>query len=161
MKFTTIFGELIDTPCVGCIVADNSKFKEGRIFQTQLWDISQDFEIPYPGMIVISPLRHVSNYMDLSDEELHELHQLTIICKKAIMDIFNCQKIAYMFYEKPNGHVHFVIIPLHGLVEINDKYAVLSELFAKAPSLLKDEQNIQRVLKTIHDLKVYFQNIIL
>lgn len=34
MKFTTIFGELIDTPCVGCIVADNSKFKEGRIFQT-------------------------------------------------------------------------------------------------------------------------------
>lgn len=112
-------------------------------------------------MIVISPLRHVSNYMDLSDEELHELHQLTVICKKAIMDIFNCQKIAYMFYEKPNGHVHFVIIPLHGLVEINDKYAVLSELFAKAPSLLKDEQNIQRVLKTIHDLKVYFQNIIL
>lgn len=161
MKFTTIFGELIDTPCVGCVVTDNSKFKEGRIFQTKLWDVSQDFEIPYPGMIVISPLRHVSDYMDLSDEELQELHQLTIHCKKAIMDIFDCPKIAYMFYEKPNGHVHFVIIPLHGLVEINDKYAVLSELFAKAPALLNDKQNMQRVVKTIDDLKTYFQNVVL
>ncbi len=161
MKFTTIFGELIDTPCVGCIVADKSKFKEGRIFQTKLWDISQDFEIPYPGMIVISPLRHVSNYMDLSNEELQELYQLTVFCKKAITDIFNCQKIAYMFYEKPNGHVHFVIIPLHGLVEINDKYAVLSELFAKAPFLLKNEQNMQHVIKAIDYLRTYFQNIVL
>lgn len=161
MKFTTIFGEQIDTPCVGCVVADNSKFKEGRIFQTKLWDVSQDFEIPYPGMIVIPPMRHVSDYMNLSDKELHELHQLTVFCKKAITDIFNCQKIAYMFYEKPNGHIHFVIIPLHGLVEINDKYAVLSELFAKAPSLLKDEQNMQCVIKVIDDLRTYFQNIVL
>ncbi len=161
MKFTTIFGDVIDTPCIGCVVMDNSKFKEGRIFQTKLWDVSQDFEIPYPGMIVISPMRHVSNYMDLSDEEMHELHQLTIFCKKACMDIFDCQKLAYMFYEKPNGHVHFVIIPLHGLVEINDKYAVLSELFSKAPTLLNDKQNMQRVVTAIDNLRTYFQNITL
>lgn len=161
MKFTTIFGDVIDTPCIGCVVMDNSKFKEGRIFQTKLWDVSQDFEIPYPGMIVISPMRHVSNYMDLSDEEMHELHQLTIFCKKAFMDIFDCQKLAYMFYEKPNGHVHFVIIPLHGLVEINDKYAVLSELFSKAPTLLNDKQNMQRVVTAIDNLRTYFQNITL
>lgn len=161
MKFKTIFGEVIDTPCVGCVVNDNSKFNEGRIFQTKLWDISQDFEIPYPGMIVISPMRHVSNYIDLSEEELHELQQLIILCKKAIVNIFNCPKVAYMFYDKPNGHIHFVIIPLHGLVEINDKYAVLSELFAKAPDLLKDKQNMQRVVKAIDDLKTYFQNITL
>lgn len=82
-------------------------------------------------MIVISPMRHVSNYMDLTPEELNELRELTVHAKKAIVKIFNCSKIAYMFYEKPNGHVHFVIIPLHGLVKIEDKYSVLGELIKK------------------------------
>ena len=159
MQFTTIFGELIDTPCAGCVVADNSKFKQGRIFQTKLWDVSQDFEIPYPGMIVISPMRHVSNYMDLDTQEVQELHQLLVHAKKALSLIFNCQKFAYLFYEKTDGHIHFVIIPLHGLVEIDDKYAVLSELFRKAPILLCDEKNMNNVFQTIDDLRKYFQEI--
>lgn len=54
MKFTTVFGEEIETDCAGCVVMDDSKFKEGRIYQSKLWDVSQDFETPYPGMIVIS-----------------------------------------------------------------------------------------------------------
>ncbi len=159
MQFTTIFGELIDTPCAGCVVADNSKFKQGRIFQTKLWDVSQDFEIPYPGMIVISPMRHVSNYMDLDTQEVQELHQLLVHAKKTLSLIFNCQKFAYLFYEKTDGHIHFVIIPLHGLVEIDDKYAVLSELFRKAPILLRDEKNMNNVFQTIDDLRKYFQEI--
>ena len=48
MEFTTIFDEKINTSCAGCVVVDNSKFKDGRIYQSNLWDISQDFEIAYP-----------------------------------------------------------------------------------------------------------------
>ncbi len=159
MQFTTVFGEFIDTPCAGCVVMDETKFKEGRIYQTKLWDLSQDFETPYPGMVVISPMRHVSNYMDLAEEELKELHLLTIHCKKAISAIFDCQKVAYMFYEKPNGHVHFVIIPLHGLVHVEDKYSVLGELIAKTPQLRDDKENMQKVVKAIDSLREYFKNI--
>ena len=159
MKITTIFDEEIDTPCAGCIVTDNSKFKEGRIYQTKLWDISQDFEIAYPGMIVLSPMRHVSNYMDLTEPEIQELNILLSHCKKAISEIFNSQNIAYMFYEKPNGHIHFVIIPLHGLVEIKDKYSVLGELMAKSEELKNNKTNMDQVTNTIQKLKNYFQNI--
>lgn len=159
MKFTTVFSEEIEVPCAGCVVMDSSKFREGRIYQSKLWDLSQDFETPYPGMVVISPMRHVSNYMDLTEEELKELHEITIHCKKAILKIFNCEKMAYMFYEKPNGHVHFVIIPLHGLVEIKDKYSVLGELIVKTPELLKDKDNLQRVIKAIDDFREYFNSI--
>lgn len=159
MKFTTIFGEVIDTPCAGCVVADATKFKQGRIFQTKLWDLSQDFEIPYPGMVVLSPMRHASNYMDLNDEELTELRQLMILVKKAVLKIFGCPKLAYMFYEKPDGHIHFVIIPLHGLVEIKDKYSVLGELMRQAPVLLKDKENMKHVFRAIDDFKKYFEKI--
>ncbi len=159
MKFTTIFGEVIDTPCAGCVVADATKFKQGRIFQTKLWDLSQDFEIPYPGMVVLSPMRHASNYMDLNDEELKELRQLMILVKKAVLKIFGCPKLAYMFYEKPDGHIHFVVIPLHGLVEIKDKYSVLGEVMSQTPMLLKDKENMERVFRAIDDFKKYFEKI--
>ena len=159
MQLTTIFNEEIETPCAGCIVLDNTKFKEGRIYQTKLWDISQDFEIAYPGMIVLSPLRHVSNYSELTSQEIQELNTLLIHSKKAIVKIFNCEKLAYTFYEKPNGHIHFVIIPLHGLVEIRDKYSVLGELIAKSEELKNNKDNMLNVNKAIKQLRTYFQNL--
>lgn len=159
MKFTTIFNEEINTPCAGCIVTDNTKFEDGRIYQSSLWDMSQDFEIAYPGMIVISPLRHVSNYMDLTKNELQELNTLLSHCKKAIIKIFNCEKVAYMFYEKPDGHIHFVIIPLHNLVKINNKYAVLAELMTKAEELKNNKANMDKVTEAIKKFRDYFKSI--
>lgn len=159
MKLTTIFNEEIETPCAGCIVTDKTKFVAGRIYQSNLWDISQDFEIAYPGMIVISPLRHVSAYTDLTPAELHELNILLVHCKKAIAEIFNCEKIVYMFYEKPGGHIHFVVIPLHHLVTIEDKYSVLGELMRKAKELKNDKATMAKVTEAIGKYKDYFQNI--
>lgn len=159
MKFTTIFNEEINTPCAGCIVTDNTKFEDGRIYQSSLWDISQDFEIAYPGMIVISPLRHVSNYMDLTKDEVLELNTLLSHCKKAIIKIFNCEKVAYTFYEKPNGHIHFVIIPLHNLIKINNKYAVLEELMTKSEDLKNNKANMAKVTETIKKFRNYFKSI--
>lgn len=159
MKFKTIFNEEINTLCAGCVVMDNTKFKAGRIYQSKLWDLSQDFEIAYPGMVVLSPMRHVSNYMDLTDEELKELHVLTIHSKKAIQKIFDCEKMAYMFYEKPNSHVHFVIIPLHGWIEVKDKYSVLGELMSMAEKLREDKVNMAKVVEVIDALREYFKKV--
>lgn len=57
MKYTTVFGEEIETSCIGCTVANNKQFMKGRIYRTKLWNLAQDFEIAYPGMIILSPLR--------------------------------------------------------------------------------------------------------
>lgn len=159
MKFTTIFDEKINTSCAGCVVVDNSKFKDGRIYQSNLWDISQDFEIAYPGMIVLSLLRHVSDYMDLTENELKELNILLSYCKKIIVKIFNCKKVAYTFYEKPNGHIHFVIIPFHGLIKIKDKYSALRELMNKAQMLKKNKKNMKNVVEVIEKFRIFFEKL--
>lgn len=97
--------------------------------------------------------------MDLTQKELKELHLLTVHFKKAVLEIFGCQNMAYMFYEKPGGHVHFVLIPLHGLVDISDKHAVLAELIAKTPHLKADKENMRRVIDAISRLRQYFSGI--
>lgn len=159
MQLKTIFNEELNVSCAGCVVMDNSKFKDGRIYQSKFWDLSQDFEIAYPGMVVISPMRHVSNYIDLTEEEIEELHLLTKHCKKALSEIFNCSKFANMFYEKPNGHIHFVIIPMHGLIKIENKYAVLAELMSKISELRQDKNNMKAVVDTINKLRKYFSSL--
>ena len=156
MQFETVFSETINAECVGCVVSDNTKFVQGRIYQSKLCDLSQDFEIAYPGMVVISPLRHVSNYIDLTEDEHFELNKLIIKAKEAILKIYNCTKVAYMFYEKPNGHVHFVIIPMHGLVEIKDKYSILRELMDKIPELKADKNNMKLVVEGIEKFREFF-----
>ena len=159
MKYITVFGEELKIDCIGCTVAQKAQFTEGRIHQTKLWNLAQDFEIAYPGMIILSPLRHVCNFTDLTPDEQQELNMLLSHCKKAIMKIFNCEKVAYMFYEKPSGHIHFIVIPLHGLVEIKNKYAVLAELMDKMEMLRNDKENIAQVVSTISKLRAYFKDI--
>ena len=159
MKYTTVFGEEIETSCIGCTVANNKQFMKGRIYRTKLWNLAQDFEIAYPGMIILSPLRHVSNYIDLTLDEQQELNVLLSHCKKAIINIFNCKKVAYAFYEKPDGHIHFIVIPLHNLVDIGDKYSVLGELMTKAEMLRNNKENMVRVVDAISKLKNYFNNL--
>ena len=157
MKFTTIFNEEIEVPCAGCVVMDETKFKQGRIYQTKLFDISQDFEIALPGMMVISPMRHVSNFADLTDEERAELNVLTIKCKQALSELWSIKQLSYQFYEKPDGHVHFVIIPLWDWFEYKNKYGILAELMEQIPALRKDEKNMQQVVEYINKLKKWFE----
>lgn len=65
-----------------------------------------------------------------------------------------------MFYEKPNGHIHFVIIPLHNMIEIKDRYSVLGELMSKTKELRNDQKNMNRVTETIKKFREYFQSIV-
>lgn len=158
MKVKTIFNEEIDTPCADCVVMDNTKFREGRIYQSKLWDLIQDSEIAYPGMVVLSPIRHVSNHMDLTGNEIKEPNVLMAHCKKAIPQIFDREKIACMFYEKPNGHIHFVVIPLHGLVKVKNKHSVLGKLMARAKELRGNKENIVKVINAINQFRNYFKS---
>lgn len=156
MKFKTIFNEELDVDCVGCIVNNAKLFKNGRIFQTELFDISQDFELAVPGMMVISPLRHIPNIEVLNDEELAELGLLQVYCKRALLDLWECENVVYQLYEKPGCHIHLVIIPLWKTLNIRNKYAVLAELMERKDELLNNEANMIEVTDHILALRKWF-----
>lgn len=156
MILNTIFGEKIEIDCVGCVVSDNSLFSQGRIFQTELFDISQDFELAIPGMMVISPLRHIPNIEVLTDDELAELGLLQVYCKRALLDLWECENVVYQLYEKPGCHIHLVIIPLWKSLKIKNKYAVLAELMARTDEFKADAENMKKVKEYILALKNWF-----
>ena len=156
MKLTTFWGEELNSDCIGCYVGNKSNFQQGRICQTKFWNLGQDIEIAYPGMLVFSPLRHIFSFDDLTPEEFQEWQQLMIKSKQAIREIFGCEKVAYAFYESSNLHIHFIIIPLHGEVMVKDKYSIIRELMDRADELRENQQNLKRVFEVIEKMRNYF-----
>ena len=76
--------------------------------------------------------------------------------KQVIREIFGCEKVAYAFYESANLHIHFIIIPLHGEVKVQDKYAIIRELMDRADELRENQQNLKRVFEVIEKMRNYF-----
>lgn len=155
-KFETIFGEELDVDCMGCVVADASKFKQGRIFQTELFDISQDFELAVPGMMVISPMRHINMIESLTEDEVAELGLLTIECKRALVDLWEQEKVFYCLYEDGHQHIHLVIVPLWKDLKIKNRYAAVAELSERKNELKSDVDNMRQVTEYIEKLREWF-----
>lgn len=141
---------------MGCVAADNSKFKQGRIFQTELFDISQDFELAVPGMMVISPMRHINMIESLTEDEVAELGLLTIECKRALVDLWEQEKVFYCLYEDGCQHIHLVIIPLWKDLKIKNRYAAVAELSAHKDELKSDVENMRQVAEYVEKLREWF-----
>lgn len=157
MKETTIFGDEIEGSCIACeIVNDIDKFKEGRIFKTEFFDIHQDYGIAVPGLMVIAANRHVTNIDTLTDDELAEISLLQVYCKKALLDLWECEDVAYLLFEKPASHLHYIVIPMWKSLKINNKYAVLAELAARADELKSDAENMKKVREAVVALRKWF-----
>lgn len=156
MKFTTIFNEEFDVPCQGCLNRDDSKFAKGFIYRSDLFKVSQDMELAVPGMMVIAPLRHVCAFTDLTAEEQKEWCELIVKCKKALIDLWDIHKTAFIFYESGNNHIHFIIIPLWEWLERKSNYSVLAELMAREDEFKKDEENMAKTIEYIGKLQQWF-----
>lgn len=158
MKETTIFGDVIEGDCIACEIVNNAdKFKQGRIFETEYFDIHQDFGIAVPGLMVIAAKRHVCNIDTLTDDELAEISLLQVYCKKALLDLWECENVAYLLFEKPSSHLHYIVVPMWKSLKINDKYSILAELLSKKDELKNDKENMEKVKASVLALRKWFE----
>lgn len=158
MKEITIFGDEIEGKCIACEIVNNPKqFKDGRIFRSEFFDIHQDFGLAVPGMMVINVNRHVANIDTLTDDELAEISLLQVYCKKALLDLWECEEVTYMLFEKPSSHLHYIIIPIWKHLKINNKHSVLSEIIAQKNELKNNPENLQKVKDAVLELRKWFE----
>lgn len=158
MKEITIFGDEIEGKCIACeIVSNPNQFKDGRIFKSEFFDIHQDFGLAVPGMMVITSNRHVTNIDTLTDDELAEISLLQVYCKKALLDLWECEEVTYMLLEKPTSHLHYIVIPIWKSLKISNKYNVLSEIIAQKNKLKNNHENLQKVKDAVVELRKWFK----
>ena len=71
-------------------------FQDEEIHKTANFTISQDWETPIPGFIIISSNRLVRSISDLNDQEAAELIELTIKVRKGMKEVLNIENV-YLF----------------------------------------------------------------
>ena len=90
-------GKMIDIgDCMGCAKAKtvgNSDLNPGEIIRTKNFDISQDFELPINGFIVIGSLRHIETISEMTKEEKQELICLIDVVISSLKKIGVCNPI--------------------------------------------------------------------
>ena len=98
--------------CPGCSYAKGEFFLPcGMAYENERFTLSQDWELPIPGFMVISPKRCIETLSELSDEERSEMFELINKTIKIPRENNVCSMFNVIFEEKENRHFHVWIMP--------------------------------------------------
>ena len=145
MKITTIFGQNLEIDdCLGCYLVSTGVFKDGLIAQTNTMQLSLDLELAYPGMMILSPKRHVEYFDELTPDEVNDWNKLLAIATQALRQDSCCTRISYFFRSFVGYHIHLAIMPIWKDGVYQDDYKILPDLVDDSEKLRNE--NIKQVL---------------
>ena len=146
--------EITFTGCPGCAYFNHEfELSCGMAFQNDNFSISQDWELPISGMMIISPKRHINELCELDENERNELFYLTNKTIKILKENNIAETFMVSFEERKNVHFHVCIIPKHNWMTkitpcIADEFAKVID-YAKETFLT--EQNFAEI-KRVSDI---------
>ena len=139
MKITTIFNQELEiNECLGCYLVNTGVFKDGLIAQTDTMQLSLDLELAYPGMMILSPKRHVEYFDQLTADETGEWNKLLAVATKALRQDSDCKQISYFFRSFAGYHMHLAIMPIWKGAVYQDSQIILSDLIKDCEKLRKE-----------------------
>jgi len=106
--------EVTYSGCPGCAYFNHEfELSCGMAYQNDNFTISQDWELPIKGFMVLSPKRHVNEMCELTDDERNELFYLV----NRTMEILKKNKVSETFIltfeERKHIHFHVCVVPKH------------------------------------------------
>ena len=102
------------TGCPACAYAKHEfELPCGMAFENDRFTLSQDWEIPIEGFLIISPKRHVELFTDLEEDERNEMFSIIDKTMRVLRDNNVCEKFNVILYEGANTHLHVWIFPRH------------------------------------------------
>ncbi len=158
-------GDMIDMgECMGCTKANahnNPAINPGEIVRTRNFDISQDFELPINGFIVIGSIRHIESINEMTSEEKQELITLIDVVTASLKKLGVCPQYDVVWEEKPGNHFHVWLMPRHQYLLDAMGVNIIKEvgrLFAYAKQNLRTPENLAAINATIQNLKTELQS---
>ena len=142
--------------CLGCEIAKGDLVPFGGIlYKDKYFTITQDFELPIDGFIVISTIRHVEKFTDLTDEERVVLvnlinRTLNILRENQIAEEFNV-----ILEEKQGYHFHIWLMPRHKwMIEKFGKVLKnIKQIQDYALENMRTKENIDKISQTCQVLR--------
>ena len=154
-------GNLVEiNNCMGCeIIKGDLKPFGGILFKNENFIIAQDFELPIDGFIIITSIRHISKYNELTENEQINLAKiinktLTILENNNIAEEYN------IILEEKDCHFHVWLMPRHKWMiekfgKVLNNIKIIQDY---AKTNLRTKENIDKIKQTCELLKRELNN---
>ena len=106
--------EILFSGCPGCAYAKHEfELPCKMAFENDNFTLSQDWELPIEGFLIVSPKRHIEKLSELTDNERNEMFDIVNKAIKILRENNVCDRFEIIFEEKENRHLHVWIMPRH------------------------------------------------
>ena len=148
---------IIFKTCPGCEYAKHEfELPCGMAYENNNFTLSQDWETPIEGFLIVSPKRHIERLSELSKEERNEMFDIVNTSIKILRDNNICDEFEIIFEEKENRHLHVWIMPRYKWMkelvdDIIDNIGIILE-YAKT-NFRNDNvyKNIEKITKLVNE----------
>ena len=146
--------EITFTGCPACAYAKHEfKLPCGLIYEDNFFTLSQDWELPIPGFLVLSPKRCVEKLSDLTDYEREEMFKIVDKTIKILRNSKVCDRFDVIFEEKINRHFHIWIMPREKWMSelVDDIIEHIGEIFSYAKNNYRTNYYFEKI-KEVTDI---------
>lgn len=147
-EITDIGGNTVELDCLSCAIAQNKvEIRGGSIIRSRHFDLHQDFEIPIPGFIILTSLRHLQSVDEFSDEESAEFMQVLRAARKLQREVLNIETVYLHQEEDTSHHFHMWMFPRYGWMkeQFGRKAESMRPIMEYARAELKTEANLSQL----------------
>lgn len=98
--------------CLTCSIIKGDRFPYGGlIYQDDEVIMHHCIDVNVPGYLVLSPLRHITDYNNLTDVELTAVMKVMKCVVAILYRIPNVEKVYILNFSEETSHFHFHIFP--------------------------------------------------
>lgn len=139
--------------CLGCNLSDETLETFGGIlYRDDDFNVSQDYELPINGFIIIATNKHIVSINELSKEQRYKLIEL----ENRIIELLKSYGISnnYRIIFEEKNHFHVWLMPEYSWMrDIGKPIYNIKEIFDYAKNNLRTLDNLNDISETCKRLK--------
>jgi len=131
----------------------------GMAYENDKFTLSQDWELPIQGFLVVSPKKCIEKFEELSLEEKIEVFDIVDKTIKILRKNNICDRFDVIFEEKENRHFHVWIMPRHAWMNdlVGDIIDNIGQVFEYAKKNMRTKENYEKIKEITNLVKEEFE----
>jgi len=128
-------------------------------YENDKFTLSQDWELPIQGFLVVSPKKCIEKFEELSLEEKIEVFDIVDKTIKILRKNNICDRFDVIFEEKENRHFHVWIMPRHAWMNdlVGDIIDNIGQVFEYAKKNMRTKENYEKIKEITNLVKEEFE----
>lgn len=132
-------------------------FPDELVFETSLFTIHQDWEVPIPGFFILSPKRIVRTIDEFTEEETEEYIRLIRKLRKGMKELLRIETVYFFQNEDSKFNFHLWIFPRYDWMEHFGKgIGSVKSIINHATETMVNNKNIAVVRDCVIKMNKFF-----